>query len=245
MAIFRMKIADCVAQVNSLFDSTPEYFRSYLTEDGADFSITVTQAHLDFEQADSEEEALREGFRLRRFTDPFLERAAIQRQFAEFLLEKDTLLCHGSAISVDGNGYLFLAKSGTGKSTHTALWQQLLGSRSVMVNDDKPFLHITSQGVWVCGSPWSGKHGRDTNIRVPLTGICLLQRGRENRISPMEKALLLPILRHQSYQPQDCEKQEICNALLDSLVEQVPLWRMECTKDPQAAQVAYDAMGKQ
>ena len=245
MADFRIAIAGKVFAVRSRFDSARDYCRQYLTEAEPDFSVTVEAADLAFEQAFLDEEARQEGFRLRKFTDPFLDRAAIQRKVAEALFDCGTLLIHGSAVALGGSGYLFTAKSGTGKSTHTALWQQLLGSRSVMVNDDKPFLHITSQGVWVCGSPWSGKHGRDTNIRVPLTGICLLQRGRENRISPMEKALLLPILRHQSYQPQDCEKQEICNALLDSLVEQVPLWRMECTKDPQAAQVAYDAMGKQ
>jgi serine kinase of HPr protein (carbohydrate metabolism regulator) len=55
----------------------------------------------------------------------------------------DTFLFHGSAIAVDGVGYLFTAKSGTGKSTHARLWRELLGARAVMVNDDKPLLRVT------------------------------------------------------------------------------------------------------
>ena len=85
MAHFIMKIAGHTAAVSSLFESTPQYFRSYLTEDAPEFSVTVTREDLAFEQADLLEEAHRDGFKPRVFTDPFLERAAIQRAFAEFL----------------------------------------------------------------------------------------------------------------------------------------------------------------
>ena len=125
-----MEIAGQTAQIQSLFDSTPAYFRAYLTEKEPDFSITVRHSDLEFEQADALEEARREGFRPRVFTDPFLERAAIQRQFAEHLFDRDTLLFHGSTVAVDGKGYLFAAKSGTGKSTHTRLWREHFGNRA-------------------------------------------------------------------------------------------------------------------
>lgn len=36
-----------------------------------------------------------------------------------------TLLMHASVVATEtGKGYLFLGKSGTGKSTHTGLWLQ-------------------------------------------------------------------------------------------------------------------------
>ena len=240
MAQFKLKIAESVAAVTSLFDSTPHYLRAYLTEDAPDFSVTVTEPDLRFEQAELDREALEEGFRRREFTDPFLERAAIQRAFAEFLFDRDTILLHGSTVAVDGKAYLFMAKSGTGKSTHTRFWMELFGNRAVMINDDKPFLRLTEQGAIAFGSPWSGKHGLDTNISAPLTGICILERGTENKIWPISDAMSM--VQKQSYCPMDTEKQTQFSAMTRRLTETVPLWRMTCTKDPQAAQVAFNAM---
>jgi hypothetical protein len=51
-----------------------------------------------------------------------------------------------------------------------------------MVNDDKPFLKFAGDDVIAYGSPWSGKHGLDTNISLPLKGICFLRRGSVNSI---------------------------------------------------------------
>jgi len=142
-----MKIAGYTARVTSLFESTPQYFRAYLTDDPPEFFISVTRENIDFEQADLLEEAHRDGFKPRVFTDPFLERAAIQRAFAEYLFDHGILLFHGSAVAVDGEGYLFTAHSGTGKSPHTRLWQQAFGDRAVIVNDDKPFLELRQDSI--------------------------------------------------------------------------------------------------
>lgn len=245
MAEFKMQIAEHTAAVSSIFESTPEYFRPYLVQSDPAFSITVTAEDLVFEQQDALEEARLEGFRPRIFPNTYLERASIQRKFAEYLFDCDTLLFHGSVVAVDGQGYLFTAKSGTGKSTHTRLWRELFRNRAVMVNDDKPFLRITDSGVWAYGSPWSGKHGLDTNICVPLKGICLLERGKENHIWKAKPQALLPILQRQAYRPTDLSRLDKFLKLVDILAIKVPLWHMECSKDPQAAMVSYRAMSLQ
>ena len=244
MAAFTMKIAGHTARVQSLFESTPQYFRPYLTEETPQFFFTVTQEDIAFEKNFLYEEALAEGFRVRNFPDPFLERAAIQRKFAEALFDRDILLLHGSTVAVDGIAYLFTAKSGTGKSTHTRLWREAFGSRAVMVNDDKPFLHLTPEGVLASGSPWSGKHGLDSNVTLPLGGICVLVRGQENAIRPMDAAEALPMLLKQGCPPLDPAKEARFRALAEKLASQVPLWHMACTKDPSAAFAAYNAMQK-
>lgn len=66
------------------------------------------------------EDAL-EGQPIRQYSDAYLETTAVQRKLAEKLFDYDTLLFHGSTIAVDNQAYLFTAKSGTGKSTHTQL----------------------------------------------------------------------------------------------------------------------------
>ena len=244
MTEFRMRVAGATCAVSALFECTPAFFRPYLTDGEPDFFALVTPEDIVFEGIALYEEALQEGFRVRKFTDPFLERAAIQRKFAEFLFERDTLLLHGSTVAVDGKAYLFTARCGTGKSTHTRLWCQAFGKRAVMVNDDKPFIQITDDGIFACGSPWSGKHGLDTNITVPLKGICLLERGAENRIEKAEKESLLPTLFAQSYRPLDTAKEKRFLDLVEQLAETVPLWQMQCSKDMGAAHTAYAAMSK-
>lgn len=220
--------------VCSLFDSTRHYCARYLTENAPETAITVYRSDLAEEQALLLEEALREGIKPRTFSEPFLDRSVIQRKLAEYLLIHHILLFHGSGVAVDGNGYLFTADCGTGKSTHVRFWREAFGHRAVMVNDDKPFLKITEEGLLLCGSPWSGKHGLDTNISVPLKGICILRRGTENHIRPISPDAALPMLQKQCAHPE--------HPLVGVLARTVPLWEMECTKDPLAARISHQAM---
>lgn len=242
MAEFHIQIAQQTAAVRSLFESTRDYCRAYLTDQTADFSIATTQEDLLQEQQLLLEEAQREGFRPKNFPDPFLERAVILRKLSGHLLDYNTILLHGSAVAVNGLGYLFSAKCGTGKSTHVRYWRQLLGDDAVIINDDKPFFHITETQVLVCGSPWNGKHGLGTNITVPLKGICFLQRGSENRIRQLTAREAAPSLRANSCPPQDPDTHACYLMLLEALAERIAFWSMECTKDPLAAKVAYEAM---
>ena len=242
MAEFRIKIAGRVAGVTSRFESTRDYCGRYLTEEAAAFEIAVSPEDVVREQALADLEAEEEGLKRRRFSEPFLERAVIQRKLSERLLTFDTLLFHGSSVAVDGEGFLFTAACGTGKSTHTRLYREVFGERAVMVNDDKPFLRLADGGVILCGSPWSGKHGLDTNVEVPLKGICILERGGENTIRPITPEEAAPMLLHQSGAPLEEELLPHFHELVKRLGESVPLWKMQCTKDREAARLSYEAM---
>ena len=244
MDSFRMKIAGFVFEVKPLYETTALYCRNYLTELKPDYMITVSESDLISEQFYLDEEAREEGMKLRKFTAPFLERTAIQRKVAEALINHNTLLLHGSTVAVDGQAYLFTAACGTGKSTHTRLWREMFDERAVMVNDDKTFLQFTDDHVLAHGSPWSGKHGLDTNISVPLKGICILKRGNENRIRSITASESYDMLHHQSFHPEDIDAQSTVRLLLQKLMQQIPLWKMECTKDLQAAEVAFRAMSR-
>lgn len=240
MAEFQIEIAGHSAAVSSLFDSTRDYCRDYLTDNTPECSIRITREDLVFEQAELDREAAEEGFRRRVFTDPFLDRAAVQRKIADFLIGKDVLMLHGSAIALDGRGYLFVAKSGTGKSTHTRLWREVFGQRAQMINDDKPFLSLAQDVPLLCGAPWSGKHGLHSNRSVPLCGICILERGQENRIWPMEIADAMPMLAHQCHCPEG-QAQQVHGFLARSAAA-VPLWRMACNRETDAAKTAAAVM---
>lgn len=242
MEAFTMEIAGTAVGVQPLFQSTKEYCRPYLTEKEPEFWVEVTREDLLHEQKLLEQEAIEEGLKIRKFKDPFLERSTIQRRVADHLVEKNILMLHGSTVAVDGSAYLFTAPCGAGKTTHTRLWRELMGDRAIMVNDDKPFLELTDSGVLAYGSPWSGKHGLATNICVPLKGICALRRGSENVIHPAQPRELLELLCCQVHTPEDEVLAKKTRSLVNILAERVPLWIMNCNKEPEAARVSYGAM---
>lgn len=242
MEPFKIEIAGLIAEVHPLFETSALYCRNYLTDQIASFRIAVTKEDLAFEQHMLDIEAREEGLKRRKFTDPFLERAVIQRKIAKELLDYDTLLLHGSTIAVDGAAYLFTAACGTGKSTHTRLWREVFGERAVMINDDKPFLRISADGVVAYGSPWSGKHGLDSNVCAPLKGICTLHRGDENSIQRIDACDAISMLQHQSYVFADTLSQTKVSNLVEKLAQRVPLWEMYCTKTHEAASIAFAAM---
>lgn len=242
MDSFCIEIAGVIFRVHPMYETTRIYCRNYRSDLVPAYEIFVTEEDLSLEQTFAEQEALEEGLKIRKFTNPFLERAVIQRKIAERLLNHDTLLLHGSTVGLDSAAYLFTAACGTGKSTHTRLWREVFGERAVMVNDDKPFLQVSQDCVIAHGSPWSGKHGLDTNVSLPLKGICLLRRGSENRISHADRDSLRAMLRHQCLIPDDPALRAHAEELIENLMKLVPLWEMECTKSPDAARVSYGAM---
>ena len=133
MRVYRM--AERNIGIESLYERVHLRCAPYATQDAPDFVVRITPEDIVRERACSAREDAREGRTPRTVSEEYLEELAVYRQIAERMPTYDTFLFHGSAVAVDGRGYLFAAKSGTGKSTHARLWQQLLGDRLIYVND--------------------------------------------------------------------------------------------------------------
>ena len=238
----KYKIADKVVEVTSIYDEVHEYCSDYLTDEKSDYSISTTQADIEYEREKSVREDEIEGIPIRHFSDSYLEELAVYRKIADQMIDYDTILFHGSVVALDGVGYLFTAKSGTGKSTHTRLWREYFGNRAIMVNDDKPLLHITDSGVIAYGTPYNGKHRLGTNISVPLKAICILTRAEENNIEPISFEQAYKMLLQQVYRPADNILMMRTLMLIDRLADTVNLYRLGCNMDISAAKVAYEGM---
>ena len=245
MPQFTLTAAGIPAGAAVLFDSTRDYCAAYLTDAAPELSVTVTPADLELERQKAAREDALEGLPVRNLPDRLLELTALQRKLVEQLFDRDVLLFHGSVLAMDGAAYLFTAKSGTGKSTHTRLWRQVFGDRVKMVNDDKPFLRFDGDTVYACGSPWKGKHGLGENIQVPLRAICILERGTKDRIRPITAEEALPMLRKQGCPPLDPGCRDRFEAMTAQLSRLVPLWQMDCTRESAAALTAHRAMSGQ
>lgn len=236
------KIADKVIEVSSIYEDVHEYCKDYATNDQPDFSVTITPEDIAAEKQKSDSEYAYEGLPAPNFPDALLEETAVYRKIAEIMPGYDTFVFHGSVIAVDGVGYLFTAKSGTGKSTHTRLWREYFGERAVMVNDDKPMLKVTGNGVIAYGTPYNGKHRLGTNIAVPLKAICILTRGEENSIVRIDKSEAYPMLVQQVYRPQNSMQLMKTLDLVDTMAESVKLYKLVCNMKIEAAKIAFEGM---
>ena len=239
MTEFTIELAQKKIHITAQFESTRNYCRAYLCDGEADFSVVIHQDDIEFERRKSAAEDELEGNPVTIFSDRYLETLAVYRKIAEKMAEYDTLLFHGSVIAVDDEAFLFTATSGTGKSTHTRLWREAFGQRAYMVNDDKPMLILKDGRVWVCGTPWDGKHRLSTNVIVPLTGICILERGEANSVTPICAQEALPMILQQSYRPKNLMK---LLEMVEKLTVSTKFYRLKCNMDPEAAVVAYNGM---
>lgn len=234
-------MAGLLISVRTVYDGMLRIGGDYLSADiglEPDIRVNITRHDID-------EERMRSPDRGAGFSDRYIETLAVCRRISERMPSFGRFLMHGSAIAADGNGYIFTAPSGTGKSTHARLWREMLGDRAVMVNDDKPFVGVGEEGVTVYGSPWNGKHRLGSNISVPLKAVCILGRAAGNSIEATGISEALPVLIQQIYRPDDPLMLAETLTLTDRLASSVKLFRLRCNMDPEAARVSFEMMTKE
>ena len=150
-----------------------------------------------------------------------------------------TLLVHASVIKNGGKGYLFLGKSGTGKSTHSGLWLKHIAG-SELLNDDNPVVRVYDDIAVVYGSPWSGKTPCYKNDSAPIGAFVQIKQKPENRIArerPLQAfAVLLPSMSTMKWD------KHIYGSVCDNvgrLIERVSLYTLGCRPDREAAEVCH------
>lgn len=165
--------------------------------------------------------------------------------FYRSLVKHGGMMLHSSAVVMDGRAYLFSAPSGTGKSTHTKLWLNAFGTdRAQILNDDKPAIRCVD-GVWYAyGTPWSGKYDISINMRAPIAGICMLERGEVNKIEPFTGPAAVKALLEQTARLRTPEFMGAMLGIVDKLLTDVPMWKMECNMDPEAAMLSHKVMSE-
>ena len=162
--------------------------------------------------------------------------------YKELLKNYSGFLLHSSAVVMHEKAYLFSVNSGTGKSTHTSLWLKQFGDQAYILNDDKPAVRLID-GIWYAfGTPWSGKNDISVNEGVPIAGICMLERGEKNEVERFNGKKAIFEIYAQTNRPRMQEYRIKLLELLDDLITNVPVWKMKCNMDPEAAQCSYEAM---
>ncbi len=148
-----------------------------------------------------------------------------------------TLEMHASVTVRGDYGYLFLGKSGTGKSTHSQQWMKAFPD-AWLLNDDNPVVRLKPDGVYVYGSPWSGKTPCYKNdVRRVGAFVKLLQ-------APYNKVHTLKLPEAYAYVLSSASGLKIVSEVMDvlfdtisTIIQTAPVYGLECLPDTAAAEL--------
>lgn len=180
-----------------------------------------------------------------RFGNSILQSTAIHRKLAEVISQFNALVLHSVLLDVEGTGVAFAAHSGTGKTTHMSLWQELLGDKMVVVNGDKPivrFFEDEPETPYAYGTPWNGKEKLGCNMRTKLKHICFIERSETNYVEKVDKSQIIDRIFNQVYMPKDPVAVMKTMELIDRLLNCCDLWIIHCNMEKEAAKIAYETI---
>ena len=229
--MFTINLAGVRVGIDNRYTYLEKQCHAFRCEDGpVDFTVSVTQEEIVEEQ------------KFGRFSDGYCESICMYRHICEKMPAYGVFLMHASVIEVDGFAYAFSAPSGTGKSTHTALWLKNIPHARVL-NGDKPLLRVEENGtVTAFGTPWNGKENWGENISATLKGVCFLERGLVNEIRRVSEEETVMRLAHQLYLRGDRGSVTLQLALMDTFVRTVPFYAIKCNISDEAALLSYETM---
>lgn len=166
------------------------------------------------------------------------------KNLSSALLDFNGFVLHSSAVKYEDKAYLFSADSGTGKSTHTTLWTKVFDGAEI-INDDKPIIRLIDGKFYACGTPFSGSSPLNENVCVPLKAICFIERGQENAIEQMnDNASIIFSILSQTLRRNGNDKTVKLMELLDKLLNDVPVYKLKCLPDEDAAILAHKIMSE-
>jgi hypothetical protein len=156
---------------------------------------------------------------------------------------RNTLMMHASVTMHSGKGYLFLGKSGTGKSTHSQLWINNIEGCELL-NDDHPALKVEGDGeVRVYGTPWSGKTHCYRNIDVPVGAVVNLYQAKKNEIKRLSLSEAYAIIFVSFSGLRFVKKQaDGFHATIAKIVGIVPCYQLDCLPDADAAWLCHNTV---
>jgi len=236
---FVIKVADTVFKVITQYELTAKLVKDYFSTEEAETCIEITLDDVEKERKIEFDNNV--NFRSK---DNYLEYISLERKVTEYLLDKGVYLIHGVLLTKDKLGYLFIASSGVGKSTHAQNWIRAFGDRVEIVNGDKPFIKIEDGVAYAYGTPWCGKEFFQVNKKVPLHNIVGLARGKENKIAPVSLLEIYPLLYQQTYKSRNKTRLAMTLTFLDNLKKVVSFYKLACNTDKESAIVAYKGMNK-
>lgn len=231
--MFRIKIAGLVIGIDNRYEYVSEFCEHYKVYAGEEaFCVTAAEEELLEEQNQSTD----------RYPLPYCESLCLYRKICLKMIAYDAFLMHSAVLELDGDAYVFAARSGTGKTTHIKLWMQEFGERVRVINGDKPIYRFVNGRLYACGTPWCGKEGLGSDRMSPVKAICFMEQGAENQIRRMTEEEVIGRIFHQLLMPQDAEAMTHFFELIDTMISTINCYILRCNISREAAVLAYKTM---
>jgi len=169
---------------------------------------------------------------------------AIREAFLYLASLHNMVALHSASVLYKGQAWLFSGRSGTGKSTHAALWHDNFDTP--YINGDLNLIGFEGNSPVVYGIPWCGTSGISSKETYPLGGIVLLKQAKENRVESLsiDSQILLVdqrLISH-TWTPELFDANLCC---IEKAASQILICRLNCTKEKEAAQVMKDYIDQQ
>lgn len=233
------KFADFFVEINPLYDYTKKMIKYFETDEVPTFQvITLGEKFSDDDYKNYNSH----------YPDVSVEEAEhifLATEFFRKILKYNAIMVHSSAIKYNGKCYLFSADSGVGKSTHTALWQEVYGDKVQIINDDKPIIRIKNNKLIVYGSPFAGGTMKFQNDSADLEAIVFLERSKNNSIEELSPQSAMRYLFKESVRK--IGKNQMNNSLnmISVILENCKFYKLKCNMDKSSAILSHDTIVKE
>ena len=233
--MFVIEIAKVKIQINNRYPYLKKLCEDYIVDSTSyDFSVSVRDDEIENEKKQTNEH----------FTDGYFEGICVYRNICKEILKYDCFLMHACTIKIDDFAYLFLAKSGTGKTTHCRLLKEYLQDRVSYINGDKPIIRIIDGIPYAFGTPWNGKERYGSNTSAKIKALIFIKRDENNSITPLSKDELLDKVIHQILIPTTTEEVTKTFDLLNITLDKTKQYLLKCNMDISAAMCSYNTITK-
>lgn len=166
---------------------------------------------------------------------------AIRLSFLYLAQLHNMVVLHSASLLYRDRAWLFSGHSGAGKSTHTNLWKDLYGIS--LINGDLNLLSMENGCPTVHGIPWCGTSGIADTRSYPLGGILFIRQAQQNRVSALDASHAQLLVTQRLISPNWTKEllQENLR-LVAELAPHILICRLYCTREPEAAETARQAI---
>lgn len=149
------------------------------------------------------------------------------------LASRGIVSLHSSLVRYRGEGILFTAPSGTGKSTQAELWEQF--ESADVLNGDRSLIRRLD-GKWVAfGAPFAGSSQIFRNEYAPIRSIVVLRQAPENNVEMLKPAEAFRLIYSESILPRwNTSAHSSVISIISRLCAEVPIRILRCTPDQRA-----------
>ena len=169
---------------------------------------------------------------------------ALRFAFLILAQQRDLYVLHSASFLYRERAFLVSGSSGTGKSTHSALWHDLY--QTPLLNGDLNLLGIRDSIPYAYGLPWCGTSGICTPDNYPLGGIIFLKQAAADQVQSLQPDEKVLHILQRMISPAWTKELLLRNLhFSEALAPLIFSCRLYCTKEPSAAETlkaAIDAL---